>query len=181
MMHSFSPKLTINLLNRAARLYHTNPSLRTWGQPIFHIYRKLVGKVPPITGAIGVTYRCQCRCAHCYADVNGRSSNAEMSTNQIMEAIKQLKALGTLQVIFTGGEPLLREDLFDLIAHAHKVGLLTRISTNGYLLTRKCVAELKRAGLNQCGVAIDDAGWTILYGCIWPLMFITSSVTFARS
>jgi MoaA/NifB/PqqE/SkfB family radical SAM enzyme len=44
-----------------------------------------------------------------------------------------------------------------LVAHAHDTGLLTRLSTNGYLLTRACAAELKRAGLNQCGISIDDA------------------------
>jgi MoaA/NifB/PqqE/SkfB family radical SAM enzyme len=81
----------------------------------------------------------------------------EMSTEELKAVIEQLKGLGALQLIITGGEPLLREDIFDLVAHAKDIGLLTRISTNGLLLTRTCVAELKRSGLNQCGVAIDDA------------------------
>jgi len=80
-----------------------------------------------------------------------------MSTEEFRSVLDQLKALGTLLVIFSGGEPLLRKDIFDLVAHAHDAGLLTRLGTNGYLLTRVCTSELKRAGLNQCGISIDDA------------------------
>jgi MoaA/NifB/PqqE/SkfB family radical SAM enzyme len=80
-----------------------------------------------------------------------------MSTDEMKSAIDQLKGLGTLLLIFTGGEPLLRKDIYALIAHAHNAGLITRLSTNGWLLTRENVAKLKRAGLNQCGVGISDA------------------------
>ena len=68
----------------------------------------------------------------------------------------QAKELGVVHVVFTGGEPLLREDIVELVAYAHKVGLISRLSTNGILLTRDMVARLKRAGLTQCGVSIDD-------------------------
>jgi pyrroloquinoline quinone biosynthesis protein E len=73
------------------------------------------------------------------------------------DVIDQVKGLGTLEVIFTGGEPLLRDDIADLVAHAHQRGLLTRLSTNAYLLDRERVVELKRAGLDQCGISMDDA------------------------
>lgn len=154
---SISLKMTFNLLNRAARLYRTNGSLRAWLQAATHVYRKLSGQAPPTTATLALTYLCQCKCDNCYAAVDGRNGVDEMSTEELKVVIDQLKGLGALQLIFTGGEPLLREDLFDLVAHAHDIGLITRISTNGLLLTRTCVAELKRAGLNQCGVAIDDA------------------------
>jgi MoaA/NifB/PqqE/SkfB family radical SAM enzyme len=62
-----------------------------------------------------------------------------------------------LQVAFSGGEPPLREDIVELVRHAHDIGLLTRISTNGLLLDRELVSRLKRAGLTPCGVSIDDA------------------------
>jgi MoaA/NifB/PqqE/SkfB family radical SAM enzyme len=154
---SISLKMTFNLLNRAARLYRTNGSLRAWQQAAAHIYLKLAGQAPPTSATLASTYRCQCKCDNCYAAVDGRNGVDEMSTEELKAVIDQLKGLGSLQLIITGGEPLLREDIFELIAHAHNIGLLTRISTNGFLLTRTCVAELKRAGLNQCGVAIDDA------------------------
>ncbi len=154
---SISLKMTYNLMNRAARLYRKNGSLRAWMQAANHVYLKLLGQASPTSATLASTYRCQCKCDNCYAAVKGRNGYGEMSTEELMVVIDQLKRLGALQLIITGGEPLLREDIFDLIAHAHNIGLLTRISTNGWLLTRTCVAELKRAGLNQCGVAIDDA------------------------
>lgn len=80
-----------------------------------------------------------------------------MTTEELKAAIDQVKALGAIHLNLTGGEPLLRDDIVDLIAHAHDIGLMTRISTNGDLLSRERVAELSRAGLNQCGIPIDDA------------------------
>jgi MoaA/NifB/PqqE/SkfB family radical SAM enzyme len=80
-----------------------------------------------------------------------------MSTEELKTLINWASALGAIHLNITGGEPLLREDILDLVAYAHTKGLITRISTNGWLLTRERVAELRRAGLNQCGIAIDDA------------------------
>jgi len=65
--------------------------------------------------------------------------------------------MGVLQVNFSAGEPLLRDDIVELVRHAHDAGLITRINTNGLLLDRNRVSELKKAGLTQCGVSIDDA------------------------
>jgi MoaA/NifB/PqqE/SkfB family radical SAM enzyme len=152
-----SLKVGLSTLYRASRLYATNGSMRAYLQAASHIYRKLTGQAPPVTAALALTFRCQCNCVHCFAAVKGRDIDHEMSTEELKDVINQLKALGSILAIFSGGEPLLREDIFDLVAHAHDIGLLTRISTNGFLLTRDCVAELKKAGLNQCGVSIDDA------------------------
>jgi MoaA/NifB/PqqE/SkfB family radical SAM enzyme len=65
--------------------------------------------------------------------------------------------MGVLQITFTGGEPLLREDLDELVRYTHDQGLLTRINTSGFLLDASRVSELKKAGLSQCAVSIDDA------------------------
>lgn len=159
MMRNLSPSLkeAVNTFYRATRLYGTNRSLRAYAQAGSYIYRQLKGQAPLITVTLAPTFRCQGSCVHCFAAVKGRDRSDEMSTEELKGAIDQLRALGSLLIIFSGGEALLREDIFDLIAHAHDIGLLTRISTNGYLLTRERVAELKRAGLNQCGVSIDDA------------------------
>lgn len=74
-----------------------------------------------------------------------------------MDIIDQVRGIGTLEIIFSGGEPLLRDDLPDLVARAHEKGLLTRLSTNAFLLDRERAVELKRAGLDQCGISMDDA------------------------
>ncbi len=78
-----------------------------------------------------------------------------MTTGQIKSILDQVKRLGALQVIFSAGEPLLRNDLDDIVRHAHQAGLLTRLNTNGLLLDRERADELKKAGLTQCAVSID--------------------------
>ncbi len=119
--------------------------------------RRIAGRAIPQTVFLAPTYRCQCNCSNCYADESSRKNKDEISTEGLKAWIGQVKALGAVQLIITGGDPLLREDIFELVAHAHDIGLITRISTNGFLLDRSRVVELRRAGLNQCGIAIDDA------------------------
>jgi len=143
--------------SRGDRLYAKNGSLRAWAQGISYILCRLRGQVLPQTVFLVPSYRCQCNCDPCYADVKGRNNVNEMTTEELKAEIDQVKALGAIHINFTGGEPLLREDIVDLVGHAHDIGLITRISTNGDLLSRERVAELSRAGLNQCGIAIDDA------------------------
>jgi len=147
----------VRTLSRGIRLYSKNGSWRAWVQGISYIFRGLRGQALPQTVFLAPTYRCQCNCAPCYADVKGRKNVGEMPTEELKAEIDQIKALGAIHLNLTGGEPLLREDIVSLVAHAHDIGLITRISTNGDLLTRDRVAELRRAGLNQCGIAVDDA------------------------
>jgi len=144
-------------LRRATQFYINNHSPRAFLQAFFHVCRKAAGRTAVESAVLTVTRRCQAHCPHCFAQVKDFDIGPEMSTEEFRAVLDQLKALGTLLVIFSGGEPLLRNDIFDLVAHAHDAGLLTRLGTNGYLLTRACAAELKRAGLNQCGISIDDA------------------------
>jgi len=80
-----------------------------------------------------------------------------MSAAQVKSLIDQAKRLGVLQITFTGGEPLLRADLAELVHHAHEAGMLTRINTCGLLLDARLSRRLKEAGLSQCAVSIDDA------------------------
>jgi MoaA/NifB/PqqE/SkfB family radical SAM enzyme len=150
-------KASLPVLRRVTRLYLANRSPRAFLQAFSHVYRKAAGRAAIQSAILAITYRCQARCPHCYARDGSFGVGPEMSTEEFRAVLGRLKDLGTLQVFFTGGEPLLRGDLFDLVAHAHHLGLLTRLNTNGYLLTRACAAELKRAGLNQCGISIDDA------------------------
>lgn len=144
-------------LIRGARLYAKNGSLRAWAQVTAYLIRRLSGRPVPMAVCWATTYRCQCRCPHCYASARQRETTGEMSTAEAKALIDTMRELGLIHINFTGGDPLLREDILDLVAHAHKRGLMTRITTTGYLLTRERVAAMRRAGLNQCGISIDDA------------------------
>jgi MoaA/NifB/PqqE/SkfB family radical SAM enzyme len=150
-------RMASRVLRRAARLYVTNGSHRAWLQLAYHLRRKLTRRDPPHLASLALTHRCQAACDHCYAHVPESDERDELTTQECFSVMDQCKELGALQILLTGGEPLLRKDIFDLVAHAHEIGLLTRISTNGYLLTRECVKQLEQAGLNQCGVSVDYA------------------------
>lgn len=122
-----------------------------------HYFFKMMGKSTPGCILIAPTYRCQCHCVHCAANSSHNDEGIILTASQIKSVIDQACQLGVIQVIFTGGEPLLREDIEELISYAHNAGLITRIITNGILLNRSLVLKLKKAGLTQCSVSIDDA------------------------
>jgi len=117
----------------------------------------MLGKPVPIIIDIAPTYRCQCNCVHCSIKAYSADRQSELDTSQIKSIIDEAWQLGVLEMIFSGGEPLLREDIVELVRHANTRGMITRLNTNGLLLNRERVSELKQAGLSQCGVSIDDA------------------------
>jgi len=160
-MKFLSPKVqrvkwTINRLNRGLRLYYLNRSLKAWKLLFFHFIARIFrGNVPDII-TIGLTYRCQCKCVHCSANVPSRRKSAELETWEVKSIIDQARRLGVVRVTFFGGEPLLRDDILELVQYGHNKGMITRINTNGWLLSRKLISKLKTAGLNLCDVSIDD-------------------------
>jgi MoaA/NifB/PqqE/SkfB family radical SAM enzyme len=79
----------------------------------------------------------------------------ELDTDQIKAVIEEARSLGVLEIIFSGGEPLLRNDIMELIQYARSRGLITRLNSNGLLLTPERIAQLKAAGLSRCSVSID--------------------------
>jgi len=142
---------------RSLRLYYCNRSLRAWWALLAHLARSVVSRSVPRYMTLGITFRCQCRCVHCYARGRTPDDREELTTEEAKWVLDQARRLGVLQVTFSGGEPLLRDDVAELVRHARRLGLITRISTNGLLLNRDRVAKLKDAGLTLCGVSIDDA------------------------
>ena len=81
-----------------------------------------------------ITERCNLSCLHCSA---GRTKSPELSTGQVIDIIDSLKNLGTKLIKFTGGEPLLREDMVEIINQTHSRGLSVFLSTNGILFPEK--------------------------------------------
>ena len=102
-----------------------------------------------------MTRRCNLKCVHCYAkavDVHGKD---EISTDKAKEIIDDLAAYGAPVMLFSGGEPLVREDLPELAAHATQKGMRAVISTNGTLISQQKARELKRIGLSYVGISLD--------------------------
>lgn len=101
------------------------------------------------------TNRCNLKCAHCYQDADD-ATNLELSTAEGMKMIDEIAAAGFKIMIFSGGEPLMREDIFDLVAHASKRGLRPVFGTNGTLLTPEVAKKLKAAGALAMGISVDS-------------------------
>jgi len=104
------------------------------------------------------TRRCNLRCLHCYASGwagAGADIGDELTGDQAREMIDDLAGFAVPVLLFSGGEPLLREDLPELIAHAKGAGLRTVLSTNGTLITERLAERLAEAGLDYAGVSLD--------------------------
>ena len=104
---------------------------------------------------LAVTYRCNNDCSHCY---NARPRDyPELSTSQWHQVLDRLWNIGIPHVVFTGGEPTLRQDLTDLIDHAQQNGQITGINTNGRRLAdRDYVEDLVKAGLDHVQITIES-------------------------
>ena len=100
-----------------------------------------------------ITSACNLKCVHCYASA-GKASG-EIDTKQGLELIENLKDYGTPVILFSGGEPLMRQDLPKLIDSAVKKDLRAVISTNGTLITQDMAMELSDYGLSYIGVSLD--------------------------
>ncbi|MDR2819680.1 MAG: 12,18-didecarboxysiroheme deacetylase [Desulfovibrio sp.] len=102
-----------------------------------------------------MTRRCNLKCAHCYAHATGMSGTDAISTSQAITMIDDLAAYGAPVMLFSGGEPLAREDLPDLARHARQKGMRAVISTNGTLISKDKARELKAVGLSYVGISLD--------------------------
>ncbi len=101
------------------------------------------------------TKRCNLYCEHCYAAADTEGAPNELSTAEGKALIDDLADFDVPVLLFSGGEPLVREDLSELVAYTADSGIRPVLSTNGTLLTRENARVLKRAGLKYAGVSVD--------------------------
>ena len=94
-------------------------------------------------------------CSHCYTNSGSAKGQAELSTGEGRALIEQLAAFGSPVILFSGGEPLLREDLPELAAYAIAKRLHAVVSTNGTLIDKAMAARLKAAKVTYVGISID--------------------------
>ncbi len=109
--------------------------------------------------AINLTRRCNLSCAHCYldADALSHSTNDELTTAEVCELLDDIIACGDgTMVVLTGGEPLLRRDLEEIVTHGSRLGFAMVLGSNGMLLTERRVASLHSAGLLGVGISVDS-------------------------
>ncbi|NHJ20821.1 MAG: radical SAM protein [Candidatus Lokiarchaeota archaeon] len=110
----------------------------------------------PIAMTLAVTYRCMAHCVHCSAGKHHKEGAKELTTKEAKKLIDDALKLGVTIIAFTGGEPLLREDLFELISHVDQRKAMPIMFSNGFLLTDENVQKLADAGLYSIFVSLDS-------------------------
>ncbi|MFM2342083.1 MAG: pyrroloquinoline quinone biosynthesis protein PqqE [Pseudomonadota bacterium] len=114
---------------------------------------------PPLWLLAEVTYRCPLHCVFCYNPLDfAKTERAdELSTQEWLRVLREARALGAVQCGFSGGEPLMRDDLEELIAEAHRLGYYTNLLTSGVGLTKERAHALKAAGLDHVQLSFQDS------------------------
>ncbi|MBI3267665.1 MAG: radical SAM protein [Planctomycetes bacterium] len=101
------------------------------------------------------TRTCNLRCVHCYSDSANRRYPGELTTDEGKALIADLAAFKVPALLFSGGEPLARPDLFELAAHARALGLHVVLSTNGTLIDEAVARKLKDLRFSYVGISLD--------------------------
>ncbi len=101
------------------------------------------------------TNQCNMFCDHCYRDAGIRNED-ELSTVQAKKLINEIKNAGFKIMIFSGGEPLMRSDIYELASFATGLGLRAVMGTNGSLITAEVASKMKDAGFMAAGVSLDS-------------------------
>lgn len=117
-------------------------------------------KCIPITVAIELTLRCNIKCAHCYNFDRSAPRPVyenELTKDEVLSIIDQLREQGTLYVTFTGGEALIHPNIYDFVMHAREKNMVVIVRTNGVLLTEFNVNRLVKAGAHQVEVSVHGA------------------------
>ena len=116
-------------------------------------------KTPPVLRMIAweVTRRCNLNCIHCRAAANRGPFPGELGTEEAFRLIDEISSFGAPVIILTGGEPLLREDIFDLARYGTERGLRMVMAPNGTLLDLDKARRLKESGIQRVSVSLDGA------------------------
>jgi len=112
---------------------------------------------PPLWLLAELTYRCPLHCAFCYNPLDYTDHHRELSTAQWLDVLRDARALGAVQLGFSGGEPLVRDDLEVLVEEAHRLGFYTNLITSGVGLTEQRLGDLKAAGLDHIQLSFQDS------------------------
>ena len=102
-----------------------------------------------------VTRACNLNCRHCYAGEKSSAHTRELSTREARKLISELAYMNVPVLLFSGGEPLLREDIEELIAFAREQGIMVALSSNGTLIDLEKARRIKQLGVSYVGVSLD--------------------------
>jgi radical SAM protein with 4Fe4S-binding SPASM domain len=106
------------------------------------------------------TRTCNLRCVHCYSESETKGYPGELTHEEALKMLDSMAEYGVPILLFSGGEPLMRKRIFELMAYSRKIGVRPTLSTNGTLISRQVAANMKKAGLGYAGISMDGYGET---------------------
>lgn len=112
---------------------------------------------PPRLISWNVTLRCPLRCPHCYVNAGDREAESVLSTEEAYAVIDQICELGSPVVILSGGEPLMRDDIFKIARYGTDKGLKMAMGTSGVLIDEKTARDIRDSGIRRVAISIDSA------------------------
>ena len=110
---------------------------------------------PPRWLLAELTYKCPLQCPYCSNPLDYAAHKSELNTEDWKRVLTQARKMGAVQLGFSGGEPLTRQDLPELVTHARQLGYYSNLITSGYGLTEDKIIQLKEAGLDHIQVSIQ--------------------------
>lgn len=110
---------------------------------------------PPRWLLAEITYKCPLQCPYCSNPLDYKKHKLELSTEDWKRILSQAREIGAVQLGFSGGEPLIRQDLPELISHAHKLGYYSNLITSGYGLSERKIIQLKEKGLDHIQISMQ--------------------------
>ncbi len=144
----------IGLSKLLTQMESPSDSLR-YGRPGVQVHRFAEGgRYRPVV-VWNVTSACNLFCTHCYYSARTQPDPRELSTEEALAVIDDLGGLGVPVILFSGGEPLMREDLFTLTERAAAHGIRVSLSTNGTLITPEVARKLVDHGVRYIGISLD--------------------------
>jgi pyrroloquinoline quinone biosynthesis protein E len=126
------------------------------------MYMEKAGSVPnkpgnPLWLLAEITYKCPLHCVFCYNPVDYTTYGQELSTEDWLRVLRQGREIGATQLGFSGGEPLVRDDLEILVAEARKLGYYSNLITSGVGLNEKRISAFKKGGLDHIQLSFQDS------------------------
>jgi radical SAM protein with 4Fe4S-binding SPASM domain len=112
---------------------------------------------PPYLVSYAITRKCNLKCKHCYSDSADSPRPDELSTIEARGLLDDLAKWGIRLLIFDGGEPLCRDDFFEIVRYASEKGMRTVVGTNGILIDAETADRMKSAGVQAVQISIDGA------------------------
>ena len=137
---------------------------------------KMAAESPRPVVVWNCTRQCNLSCIHCYANAGAQKLPGEMDTKTGKKFVGDLADFGVPVLLFSGGEPFLRHDLFELAGYAREQGIRVALSTNGTLITEETAHRIKNIGFSEVGISLDGIGPIVVMGSVSVLRSVATAV-----